>query len=1134
MPGRRLATFALLLALIGWLSGPAAAQDLEKATALNQQVQQLYAEGRYQEALPLAEEVLTLFEKNLEPDHPHISAALNNLAALHDALGQYELAEPFMLKALAIDEKLFGPQHPEVASALNNLAAHYYYQGKYQQAIPLYRRALAIRETALGPEHLDVANSLNNLAALLDAQGQYKEAEKLYEQALTIREKGLGPDHPAVATVLNNLAGLKDALGDYAGAEPLYQRALSIQEKTLGPDHPQTASTINNLALLYDTMGEFSRAERMYNQALEMRLRTLGPDHPDLAVSYNNLATLYQALGDLDRALPMLERALEIREKTYGPDHPEVAQSLNNLALLHDALGDYQQAEPLYKKALATWEKTLGPNHPELASSLNNLAEFYKSLGDYPKALPYYEKALEIRKTALGPEHPDVAVSLNNLAGLRDAQKDYRQAGESYAQALAIWEKALGPQHPNVATAMDNLAGTCAALDDRTRAEKLYRQALDIREKALGPEHPDTAAGLNNLAGLYFASGDLARSQTLHEQALAILEKKLGPEHPLLSRSLDNLAVVCAAREDWAQARGLLKRSQDLDRRTIDQVLGFTSEDRKIAFLAQKKYNLYAFLSLTALHLADDSQARRDAFEAWINRKGIILEAQKQFQAALVDPDNQEARQIFEELTRVRTQLSKQVFPGGPPEDTEQSRNRQLLMEQRRDELEARLSRLSRAYAQDRELHRADARKIAAALPPDSALLEFARTDIYDFQAKSPGSRWQPARYLVFIIRPGAEGEVGLKDLGPAEVIDQQLFILKKLVTASGDEGIDAENKAASRLYDLVFAPLEKSLGPARDIFIAPDGNLNLIPFEILISPRGRYLIDDYQFNYLTSGRDLLARTVSSPGTGRAMILGDPDFDLALGKPQAPAPHTNQARDLRGMKFTPLPGTREEAQAVSSLLGSESPILLTGDLAREEYLFARKEPPRLLHLATHGFFLSDLQLAGLAGNRANLRDLVYAPPSDQPTKTPATNPLLRSGLALAGANRILQMEEPEFATGLLTAEKVLGMKLAGTELVVLSACQTGLGEVHNGEGVYGLRRTFIQAGVQSLVMSLWSVPDLETKELMVAFYSNMKSGKWSRSQSLRQATLSQKDTVARRYGHTRPLFWGAFVFLGLP
>ena len=1134
MSGRWLVTIPILLALMGWLAGPVAAQDLEKAAALNQQVGQLYAEGRYQEALPLAKEVLSLFEKNLEPDHPHISAALNNLASLYDALGEYAKAEPLMLKALAIDEKLFGPQHPEVASALNNLAVHYYYQGKYEQAVPLYRRALAIRETALGPEHLDVASILNNLAALLDVQGQYQEAEKLYERALAIREKVLGPNHPAVATILNNLAGLKDIRGDYSDAESLYIRALSIQEKTLGPDHPQTASTINNLALLYDTMGDFSRAETMYQRALEMRLKALGPDHPEVAVSYNNLATLYQSLGDLDRAQPLLEKALEIREKAYGPDHPEVAQSLNNLALLYDDLGNYQRAEPLYKQALATWEKTLGPNHPELASSLNNLAEFYKNLGDYQQARPYYERALKIRKAALGPEHPDVAVSLNNLGGLEDAQKDYVQAGKLYEQALAIWEKALGPEHPNVATALDNLAGTYAARGDRARAEELYRRALDIREKALGPEHPATAGSLNNLASFYFTAGDLARSQTLHEQALAILEKNLGPDHPLLARSLDNLAVVCAARGDWTEARKLLKRSQDLDRRTIDQVLGFTSEERKMAFLAQKKYSLYAFLSLTALHLAHDPQARRQAFEAWINRKGIILEAQKQFQAALVDPDNQEARRLFEELTRVRTQLSKQLFPLAPGEETKPNQDLQKQLEQRRDELEARLSRLSRAYARDRKLRQADAHKIAAALPEGSVLLEFACTDIYDFQSQKAGSRWQPARYLVFIVKPGSGDEVGLVDLGPAEAIDKQLATLKRLIMSQGDGQIEAEKRASSRLYDLVFAPLVASLGSAREIFIAPDGNLNLIPFEILMDPQSRYLIDDYLFNYLTSGRDLLAGSIYAPQTGRDVVLGDPDFNMDLEIPDEPSPEPENARDLRGVIFTPLPGTREEVQAISGLLGGEKPILLTGDLAREEYLFARSAPPRLLHLATHGFFLSDIQLAGLAANRSQRRDLVYVPPSSQPRASFSYNPLLRSGLALAGANRILKMPNPEFTTGLLTAEKVLGLKLAGTELVVLSACQTGLGEVHNGEGVYGLRRTFMQAGAQSLVMSLWSVPDLETKELMVAFYTNLISGKYNRAQALRQAALSQKDIVAQRYGHARPLFWGAFIFLGLP
>jgi CHAT domain-containing protein len=332
---------------------------------------------------------------------------------------------------------------------------------------------------------------------------------------------------------------------------------------------------------------------------------------------------------------------------------------------------------------------------------------------------------------------------------------------------------------------------------------------------------------------------------------------------------------------------------------------------------------------------------------------------------------------------------------------------------------------------------------------------------------------------------------------------------------------------------------VEKELSGVERVFISPDGALNLIPFELLRDPEGKFLIEKYTFNYLAAGRDLVGFGEKKTGAGRPLLVGDPDFDLnpkqraqALDKVGTSADRASNAvrsADLRGMNFKRLAGTRAEVSAIGDLLGRERCEVFLDNSALEELLQSRKAP-RFLHLATHGFFLKDQEVAAAPGFRGVVLDM------DQPFAKPAgprvsvENPLLRCGLALAGANRAGSVEQG--SDGILTADEVLSLPLRGTELVVLSACETGLGEVKKGEGVYGLRRVFTQAGARSLVMSMWSVPDRETQELMVEFYRNAVSGKMDRCQALRQAALKQKEVVRQRYGQDHPFYWGAFVFLG--
>ena len=925
----------------------------------------------------------------------------------------------------------------------------------------------------------------------LSEQGRYQEAIELAEKILAEHEKAYGPDDPQMAFSLNNLAKLYQDMGRYREALPLYQRARDIFEKKYGPDHKYVGVTICNLAVLHNLMGDYENVESLFL------------------------------------------RAIDIFNKTEGEESDEAAHAINDLAEFYDDTGDFQKAEPLKIKALEIWRKRLGPDDPKVAVALNNLGNLYQNLGDYEKAESLQRQALAIDEKALGPDHPTVATDLNNLSNTMADQGKWKEAEKLNARALEIGRKAFGEKHPLVAEYLNNLAQIKHASGDLESATELYGQALMIKLEILGPNHISVAHGWSNLGMLALEMGQYALAEKYYLRAQEIKEMLLGPLHPDVSLGYANLGMLAAAKGDYLKAHELFKQSEEIDDQLIDQVMGFTSENQKLKFLATKEISTASSISLVISKLADNPDARRDAMDLWLKRKGIILEAQRRFQEAAVYSGDTEARAVFQELAQARTQLSRLVLSGPGPAGPQAHKAKIADLNRKRDRLEARLSQLSQGFAIQKKKSRARAEQVAKALPPGTALVEFARLPFYNYSAAGQAS-WDPPHYLAFVVLAGSD-DVGLIPLGPAEPVDRAVMEFKKAVTDLSDLEGRKSGEAASRLYDLAFAPLEKALGKTREIFISPDGNLNLIPFEVFKDKGGRYLIDDYTFYYLSAGRDVLGFDSVQRSDGKAVLVGDPDFDMTGERRRktlkqlrladiSEAGFSSRSIDAAGLHFSPLPGTFQEVRSVEQILGSTDTQVYTGDRALEEVLM-NLSAPRILHLATHGFFLEDMKIEGLTARGA-------VNPTDATDGTHIENPLLRSGLALAGANRTT--EKPTGSDGLLTAEKVLALNLNGTELVVLSACETGVGEVKQGEGVFGLRRAFSQAGAKSMVMSLWSVPDLETKELMVEFYRNLKQEGLNRGRALRKAALAEKARAEQRYGNANPLFWGAFVFLGQP
>ncbi|KFE63471.1 CHAT domain-containing tetratricopeptide repeat protein [Hyalangium minutum] len=1044
--------------------------------------------------------------------------------------GRYTEAVPIAERALHLREELLGRTHLEVSHCLHLLGEVHWRMGAYARAEPLMRRELAIREQVLGKEHLDVATTLNNLASLFFVQGLQAQAQPLYERALAIREAALGTHHPDVAMSLNNLATLLDDQGLYARAEPLHERALAIRERALGKKHPSVSASLTNLANLYKNQGFYARAEPLYERAIRIWEAASGRDHADLAIALNSLANLYREQGLYARAEPLYERAIAIREAALGQNHPDVAATLNNLAVLYDDRGLYSRAEPLYERVLAIWEQSQIQQHPHVAATLNNLALLYQRQGNASRAQQLHERALVIREAVFGEHHPVVAVSLNNLANLYKEQGLYARAEPLYERALAIREEALGQSHPDVAESLNDLGNLYACQGLYAQAERLYARALALREAALGQSHMLVAASLTSLALLYQRQGLHDRARPLYERALAVGEETLGKHHPQVITTLLHLARFSLSQQRLAEALPFYARAFTASEVFLRRELLGVSEVRLTRYLGLLRGEEEELYALASAH-PEEPRVRHLALAAALLRKGRSVEELTHLSHLISRGLGEEDRRTFESLRAVRTQLSTLALSGP---GTLSPADHQLRLQQLADEGDALEAGLAKRSAPMRALSSLPSPeeiipRVVKALPRGSALVEFvAYRDSLLIPMRGALASQAPAslRYLALLLF--ADGRTHAVDLGPAERIDRAVLRLHQAL-----ESRTADASAAAQvLYQRVFRPIAPHLGKVQRLFVSPDGQLALVPFAALHDGR-RYLVERMDITYLTSGKEALPRPEELPLANSVVVLADPQFVPALAAPSldsggVPALTKRSASVERVLSaqrsegsdqpWPSLPGTRKEAETIHRLFPEAR--LLLGPAATKEALLTLK-PPGILHVATHGFFLEDSTPSG------STRAVGYfGAAGDAGPQQPLADPLLRSGLVLAGTRappgppRALARED-----SLVTALELAGLDLWGTQLVVLSACDTGRGEVRLGQGVYGLRRALMVAGAESLVTSLWKVDDTVTHQLMALYYQHLLAGE-GRSAALHQAMRTLRQT------QPHPHFWAPFILAG--
>lgn len=1123
---------------------------LETARILSELVDALHLgdmdwDTRDSQILEWAGRVASIRERALGPDHKDFGAALSLLGNVLAARKDYQRALTYYERSLAISEKVFGPTSRAVAFNLTNLGWSLYSLGELARAKPILERALAIDEKNHGPEHLDVAATATNLAAVLSNVGELAGARALYERALRIQEKELGADHPRVATSLNNLAAVAQMMGDYEGALPRFQRALVIQEK-VGNDS-LTATTLQNYAALLWHTGVLGEAIRVYERSISLFEKALGPKSSELAMALGNLGVNLEEARDYSRARQVMERALDILQQNFGPEHFDVGWMLGNLGSLHMNLGDREAARSLLRRAIQVVNKSAGSEHDFALTALTLLAKLDEEEGKNSEALGIYEHVLSILEKNLGPRHLRVAERLELIAGVNARAGNYVDARAKYERAIAIREAVEGPDHANVARAWRSLAVLLVSTGSPVEAQPMLDRAIGIQERALGPHHPEFADSLVERARALVRIGDRMNAfrDTLRADEIAREHLSL-TARALAEREALNYAAVRASGLDLALSLAVGPEPQGTGAPS-GQGPGVGPQPA----------------------LADQ------ALDALIRSRALVLDEigeRHRTVAGTVDP---EVKRLAGELASARQRLANLTVRGADEKDLSRWRERVERARMDKEVLERALTDKSVPFRQEQARRRLGLEAVAAALSPGEALLSFTRYDRYDTSAGGtlPRAAADPApAYLAFVLRSG-DGEPTSVPLGPAQEIDRLVSELRNRMTEearapgrSVRRALSAYRRVGEALREKIWDPVAPHLEGVRRVFVVPDGPLNLVNLSALPAGGSEYLVErEPLIHYLSTERDLVPLEAQERGEG-LLALGAPAFDetglfAAMGprseptgspageKPTASATVASlkvyrgarsACGDFKSMRFEPLPEADRELDEIAKLwdervrgggIEASRAAGAAPDVARRsgpeasEGAFKREAPGhQVLHLATHGFFLG--------GRCGSLLDARKSGPLAEPVPVlGAENPLLLSGLALAGANH-REAAGPDEEDGILTAEEIAALDLSGTEWAVLSACDTGVGEVKAGEGVFGLRRAFQVAGVRTLILSLWPVEDESARQWMRALYrSRFAEGKET-AEAVRAASLEVLRQRQAKKLSTHPFYWAGFVAAG--
>ena len=945
-----------------------------------------------------------------------------------------------------------------------------------------------------------------------DSFTEEENYEKLIEdeeEKLVIIGKNLGENSVAYSNILGNLAQYYNLIGAFDKAVYYGEKESIIKKELFGDNSLIYADAISNLGIYHSNKGNYLDAIRLESIVLTIEKDLLGEDHPDYLSSLSNLMSYYAEIGDQYSAIKIGTRLLDFYENNRTEEDINLAIFFINLANCYSESGNYIEAISYGLRGKEIFKKFFGENHPYYGASLNNLASFYSDLGNTSETLKLAKEALNIKKETLGEKNPEYATALNNLALFYADIKDFQKALKLGNEAIKIQKEILGKDHPDYAMSLTNLAIFNSEIGNHEEAISLGEEAIEQYNNIYTDNNPFYAGALHNLAKCYWDAGCFNKARQNIEIAINIRLRILGKQHPDYTASL-----IAGINYNFNNLPYIIENSRIISENQLNEVLyNFTYVpllNRTLLWEEKKSWFNYYLPYFT--YFFNNEECLQQGYNASLLNKGILLNSEMEFDQFIVTIKDDNLLDKYNEIKTLRLQLNK-LYEKPIAErycDTDS-------LERHVNELERKLMDESSEYGDYTKNLSVTWEDVQKGLGKKDAAIEFVHFPLNQ----------DSTMYMAYILRPEMES--------PAMV---KLFEEKELKGLSEEKlytGVEGSQ--------LVWEKLQPKLEGIENVYFSPDGILHQIAIEYFpdYADSTKLISDRYRLNRLTSTRQIALKKDKGK-TDKAIVYGgisydtDPDImetesrKYERGKTRGIETYYNVADSLSGLRsgVKYLQFTMKEAENVSGLLssGHYNLMLRSGNEATEEsFKSLSGTRPGIMHIATHGFYWEEEEADRQA--QMNERLLFMSQFGENARRNVEDKALTRTGLFMAGANNALSGKEiPEdIDDGILTASEIANLDLRGTDLVVLSACQTGMGDI-GGDGVFGLQRGLKKAGVNSILMSLWDVDDEATQILMTSFYQNYLKG-----MSKQEALLEAQRKVRETPGFEDPEFWAAFILL---
>jgi CHAT domain-containing protein/ankyrin repeat protein len=923
---------------------------------------------------------------------------------------------------------------------------------------------------------------------------------------------------------------------NYAFANNKYESALYIKKWKNGYTKKQIQELRDSVEITnrLHSSGDSCIKHQQYYCAIESRNAELnynkliyGEIHPNYAMCLNNLAFLYQTLGMNYKALPLYQHSLQIYKEAWGDNkHPDHITISNNLVALYTSMGNYDKALALGEQVRQTKEEVSGKKDSAYARILNNLAQLYYNIGSKEKAMSLFQQARLIFKEVLGEKHLYYAISLNNIAIIEEEMRNYDKAIPLLQEALNIVKDALGDKDPFYATALNNLALAYKTIGNYDQALTLYQNTLQILKEVFGEKHAAYATCLSNLAGLYEMKGKYEKAVSSYQQAMEIFKEVLGEKHPSYANSLMSLARIYYENNKILNANESLEAGILLISENLRNGSKFLSQSDMMHFITNNYYNFDISNSIALT--THDKPLFGLGLQTELIFKGIILQNNKDLYSLFNLNSNNRLKELIDQFTAARNQLAFLY-----QENASSKKIDSVLTIF--DRYEQQLIQLSPQYQQMIKNRNVQWQQVQQKLKPNEAVLEFVQFNFWN-------KKWtDTTMYAVFVLLPKGQPQmVGLCNKKILEqrindTLDKNELYVKQLYEVT-DRGIKISNNQIDTvpgLYRLLWLPLDSLLTGINTIYYAPSGLLHRINFAAINYSGKKVLGDKYSFHLMGSTRDLLSYKSDhiEARNDTLLLYGGIDFDVdssSLARQRKKYYSTPTINDGTGMRsgnstaWAPLEGSAEELASIQTLTISQkipTHSFTQKEASEESFIFYthQSRSPALIHIASHGFFYPDEQ-------RRKLKE----EGKDAPYFMSSANVFQRSGLVFAGANHISSGKSPiqGIEDGIVTAYDISNADLQNTKLMVLSACETGLGKIENTEGVFGLQRAVRMAGCKNLLMSLWKIPDEQTARFMDYFYKQLLQEKKNIYESFQFAQKQMRELYSGQ-----PYFWAGFVLM---